>query len=956
MSDTVKQSPLGLASLSALLNNTGLRINKATQELVGVSHSPADYTLGSVCSNTCLRLLTYAIHDAYTHRATKVSLPVYQNLYSIGYGTIPALGNSKAVSYSWDGYPNWNPYSPYNEVSSWGYVRLFALQAYNEFNFNSSLPEYKDFLSYFAMANSFVKNSNTTILTMENSKTFSPAFSNVDDMISADIIGVNKATMAFGQDLVNSGQVIDLSKIDIFGLPSNLLITLKQHEAITTMVSTALLISMTPEELTAIYQGQQTSAFQEKMIYEAFVTITGLDLTDVLVPVNCVTIGLNTLADLLSPEKLFPTSKTSLTVPVYDTSPTATGSKIYYPIYDGQGVNPLLETAEIKEQIGSKIVVSQSNEVGQINANYVPPMGFGSYVRGMIPDDVAVAAGAFGVAMSHINNIKSVQVDKLGQLLMNLETTKGLDLISAQTSPVDVASVAVSLEQIALGSGPYDTYTMSDFLGCMSGLPYPWASIQNYITTLETPRLNAIYGNLYLATTWEGATAEIAYDTRSTEVSGVFTYEYRISGVSMVSQGGGYSRNGATAPLVAISGGTLTGAATVGTDSTNVTTYGRVVSVALTGADGSWNVYDMLAGPIGGPAPAAPPVTGLPTIQIECPPDSQLGSTNTPYGTSGWTGEGWPADTGYTGTLLPGSIWKYVNDTYIAANNQRIIADTADGPFTISLPANPDPGCYVIITDGANWLTNSLTIGRNGSTLEGRDMDMLVDAMGVTLEFIYTMSTWHVTATYLGRDLPLPGVSGYSGYSGISGWNGMNDIIQVYIDQANAEISTIKISNPIVSGALNKAWFLTGIQLSKEQRAIATGISTEVPLTDPTVRTDSAGYPNQQYSFVDSIGQYAVDTTPHMAAPTLEAIADLETIGGQSIVATMRQSRNQVRLMTAGIPLDNNISNTVAFSMTSTIVPSTLTVKYLSGILLPATYTPTEAIADITACNCLNWG
>src|ERR1035437_4590952 len=114
MSNTAKQSPLGISTLSSLLNNIGLDINKSTQEQTGVSQAPEDYILGAVCGNTCLRLLTYAIHDAFVHRDTKVLLSVYQNLYSIGIGTIPALGNSKSSSYSWDGYPNWNPYSPYD--------------------------------------------------------------------------------------------------------------------------------------------------------------------------------------------------------------------------------------------------------------------------------------------------------------------------------------------------------------------------------------------------------------------------------------------------------------------------------------------------------------------------------------------------------------------------------------------------------------------------------------------------------------------------------------------------------------------------------------------------------------------------------------------------------------------------------------------------------------------------
>jgi hypothetical protein len=44
-----------------------------------------------------------------------------------------------------------------------------------------------------------------------------------------------------------------------------------------------------------------------------------------------------------------------------------------------------------------------------------------------------------------------------------------------------------------------------------------------------------------------------------------------------------------------------------------------------------------------------------------------------------------------------------------------------------------------------------------------------------------------------------------------------------------------------------------------------------------------------------------------MEAQTLEAIADLSLVGGQSIIGLMRQERNQAKLQLAGITLDNEI-------------------------------------------------
>jgi hypothetical protein len=56
---------------------------------------------------------------------------------------------------------------------------------------------------------------------------------------------------------------------------------------------------------------------------------------------------------------------------------------------------------------------------------------------------------------------------------------------------------------------------------------------------------------------------------------------------------------------------------------------------------------------------------------------------------------------------------------------------------------------------------------------------------------------------------------------------------------------------------------------------------------------------------------YAKLTNPHLYAQILENISDWGTIGGQSIVGMMRESRNEERLAKIGITLDNNIPNTL---------------------------------------------
>ena len=381
MSDTGKQSPLGTNVLSSLLTNVGFYINPIAQGYMGVSKTYTQYTFGAIVNNSCLNKLTYAINDAYTRGL--VDDTTYNNLISIGSDTIPALGNSPSASFNWTGPANngspdstkrasWLPYTATGNkaVTQWGYVRLFALQAWNEFNWNGlyagTVPAYKDFCSSFISSYSFIEYSNQSINTLNNAKTFlKGTYSNMNDLTTADISGVSLSTQLFGQDLLNSGKAINLAKILTFGLPSNLLQTLKEYNAFTSSLSVALLSSgLTAAEIESISTDAVTvTAAQEQKLYGAFLIIIGVDLTDILIPINCKTENLESLADLLNVKKLFPNSYLTLTVPLYNSNPGPTNSKTYYPIFDLSVANPVLSTPAIQAQVGSVVPPGEPYQV-----------------------------------------------------------------------------------------------------------------------------------------------------------------------------------------------------------------------------------------------------------------------------------------------------------------------------------------------------------------------------------------------------------------------------------------------------------------------------------------------------------------------------------------------------------------------------------------------------------------
>ena len=338
--------------------------------------------------------------------------------------------------------------------------------------------------------------------------------------------------------------------------------------------------------------------------------------------------------------------------------------------------------------------------------------GFGSYLQNILPNDQAAAAGAFAYSMRQIKNIQTAKIESFSQAVFSLESNSNLPLTNGTDKPVNDTLQSVGFTKMALGSGPNGCYTMSDFFGAMSGLPYPWKEFYDNIVKLAgiDSDLYNIYKELYLAVKWQQATA--TWDGLA------FT---------ITDPGGGYGRGGAAAPNVTVGGNPAT--ATIGTDPTDLSTYGLVTSL-----------------------------------------------------------------------------------TYVGAADTVII--------------DPPPG---------------------------------------------------------------------------AGWPTMNATVQGYIDQANALLATLVPK----ANVLNEIYKTMGQQLKVEQRARYIGMA---PVAIPK-DFRSSPIPSTLEGFVDSITNYAKDTLPHMSAQTLENISDLDTTGGQSIIALMRSARNQAVLSEAGIPLDNTISD-----------------------------------------------
>jgi hypothetical protein len=164
---------------------------------------------------------------------------------------------------------------------------------------------------------------------------------------------------------------------------------------------------------------------------------------------------------------------------------------------------------------------------------------------------------------------------------------------------------------------------------------------------------------------------------------------------------------------------------------------------------------------------------------------------------------------------------------------------------------------------------------------------------------------------------------------------GLDAAVQAQIDLANAEIATIRTTNPEQASELNDLYSATATQLASEQLARDTGLAA---IPSPRIsgkNGDLFPYPLMIYSFTDLLPNYAVLTAPNLSAQNLEAISNLNLIAGQSIVAAMRTERNQVRLAEVGIALDDNISDVTTVVNTIITPPNSSVAAVLAGVSGP---------------------
>jgi hypothetical protein len=305
-------TPLQLTAGAELLQNHGLRVNPSvTAEIAAYTSTPligsfitvqteAKAGVGNLANTTIQTLANLASN---TCGALSDSQPQYYlNLNTFGGGVPYPPGLTGIIGTKANLYLG----SPTGTANNWDTSRFCQIFSACE--------------SYATLANQFI------ISSCNANKYLCDTFTNQDNSITGDITKVNLATGAFGQDLKNLGQLWDLANLDNLGSPLALVQRLYSVTGTFPALSLTFIAEGVPSEAVVNLDNPTASITDtaQRALYVAMTKVTGNLLAQVLQIFKVTTTGIETMADLLNPYKLFPLSFQSLT------TPTTVGSRAIY--------------------------------------------------------------------------------------------------------------------------------------------------------------------------------------------------------------------------------------------------------------------------------------------------------------------------------------------------------------------------------------------------------------------------------------------------------------------------------------------------------------------------------------------------------------------------------------------------------------------------------------------------
>ena len=370
------------------------------------------------------------------------------------------------------------------------------------------------------------------------------------------------------------------------------------------------------------------------------------------------------------------------------------------------------------------------SNTGSVSTNWVLTRATDADSYGVSGPDTLSEGSTFFVTSGNTGAGETYTCNTTGTITFGTTNITFAQISSAQIYSAGTGLTLTNTTFSITNTGTAGTY------GSASAVPVFVTNAQGQVTSVTNTSIaiasGAVSGLAASATTDTTNASNITSGTLGTgRISGSYT---GITGVGTLAAG---TWNGST--IAANYGGTGYSSYTVGDllYSDTSSTLAKLADVAVgnslisggVAAAPSWGKIG-LATHVSGTLPAANGGTGL-----------------TSPGTSGnvlkSNGTAWTSAAPDAGGI------EYVVKTanYTTQTNEGVLADTSGGAFTVTLPAAPSAGDQCIVADaGANFGTNNLTVGRNGSTIGGLAENLILDITGVSVQLVYDGTTWEVYA------------------------------------------------------------------------------------------------------------------------------------------------------------------------------------------------------------------
>ena len=282
---------LQLNAAAGLLQNQGIAINA---NLVTAISDYEDTTLLTPFLDTV--------------GSSNITANVRNSLKTLAANTCAALSNSVPVEYTALG----------NQLTT--VVKAQAVRDICGNNVSNIAQAVNQALGYTSQTTTFVNSA-------VNSQTYlGNTITNVNNMITGGVTTVNLATQAFGADLQALGRLINLADLNNFGSPLALVRQVFAIAGTVPVLAVAFVEAGIEQEVVVNLSNPTVTVVDsaQRLMYQAMTQITGTDLAQILTVLQITTVGINTMADLLNPLKLFPNSFLSMT------APTAQGPRAIY--------------------------------------------------------------------------------------------------------------------------------------------------------------------------------------------------------------------------------------------------------------------------------------------------------------------------------------------------------------------------------------------------------------------------------------------------------------------------------------------------------------------------------------------------------------------------------------------------------------------------------------------------